>query len=124
MTLEEERRLFYVAVTRARHEVTLITSGSRFGDIAPSATFLRQLVPSIVKVAPALVSPAQQRGGAEIAVLEREFVAGSVVQHSIFGRGTVMDRAGSILLISFEDGVMRKLELMNCLKKYLLEIEA
>jgi DNA helicase-2/ATP-dependent DNA helicase PcrA len=43
--MEEERRLFYVAVTRARRQVELITVSSVFGMTVKPSRFIREAMP-------------------------------------------------------------------------------
>lgn len=45
--MEEERRLFYVAVTRARKHVELVTAGRIFGEKVKPSRFIRELLPRI-----------------------------------------------------------------------------
>jgi superfamily I DNA/RNA helicase len=52
-TLEEERRLFYVAVTRAMHELAISHCGGRkkYGQLMPChpSRFLKELPPELVE---------------------------------------------------------------------------
>ena len=116
--LEEERRLFYVGVTRARHKLELITAPSRFGGLIPSSTFIRQLMEDARPKNRILQKIT--RSDVEVNLLQQSFVNGSAVTHQIFGRGIVVNRIGAIILIQFEDGMSRKLDLPSCIQKGLL----
>jgi DNA helicase-2/ATP-dependent DNA helicase PcrA len=112
--LEEERRLFYVAMTRAREKLLLTWSQRRslFGSNAVSrpSRFLDE-IPSWFKVykqSERFVKPAEitQRSEPETPA---EFRVGSIVTHEKFGRGNVMEVQGVPgdwkLKIRFQDGV-------------------
>lgn len=107
--LEEERRLCYVGMTRAREELYLLTASSRlvFGarQYNPSSRFIDDM--QIVAVSPSdAVMPS--RVGAMLSdeprvVLDEEsgISAGDRVTHQLFGTGTVIGVDGMTLKISF-----------------------
>jgi DNA helicase-2/ATP-dependent DNA helicase PcrA len=112
--VEEERRLFYVAMTRAKQKLTLSWAQRRgmFGNNMSNrpSRFLDE-IPGWFKVnriserfgSPAVA--ATTRGVEE----PQEFRSGSVVSHAKFGRGTVVKVEGVKndwkLTIRFNDGV-------------------
>jgi DNA helicase-2/ATP-dependent DNA helicase PcrA len=112
--VEEERRLFYVAMTRAKQKLTLSWAQRRgmFGNNMSNrpSRFLDE-IPGWFKVnriserfgSPAVA--ATTRGDEE----PQEFRSGSVVSHAKFGRGTVVKVEGVKndwkLTIRFNDGV-------------------
>jgi DNA helicase-2/ATP-dependent DNA helicase PcrA len=123
--IEEERRLFYVAMTRAREKLTLSWSQKRgmFGNTMSNrpSRFLEE-IPSWFKVArvserfsaPAFRSsaPAAVTGRQEPPETARcEFPVGSVVRHDTLGQGTVLAIEGVPndwkLTIRFADGVKK-----------------
>lgn len=79
--LEEERRLCYVGMTRAKKHLHLTASKYRFlwGSPKPMipSRFLAEIPKSLV------------RGTAEAPALDKDLVPGAVVQHKDFGRGIV-----------------------------------
>lgn len=92
--MEEERRLFYVAITRARREVELITAAKVFGDKAKLSRFIREAVPSMqlrraleshMKKSPVVIA------GPDIGVdgEPRTVEVGMEIHHSHFGAGVV-----------------------------------
>ncbi len=107
--IEEERRLAYVAITRAKKKLFLFSTGSRmmFGRTAPSreSRFLREIPAELVATMGRKVSQSQANTSASSSTaLNRgdsfskpkalvkpfDIVAGDVVNHSSFGRGTVI----------------------------------
>lgn len=108
--LEEERRLCYVGMTRAREELYLVAASSRlvFGSrqYNPPSRFLDDM--GVVTVAPsdAVLSGASDKPGgyAEPRVVLDEdagIAPGDRVAHQLFGQGTVVDVEGTTLKISF-----------------------
>ncbi len=112
--LEEERRLFYVAMTRAKEKLLLSWSQRRslFGSnsVSRPSRFLDE-IPSWFKVvrqserfrkAPETTASAETES-------KSEFRVGSIVSHEKFGRGSVMEVQGVPqdwkLKIRFQDGV-------------------
>jgi ATP-dependent DNA helicase UvrD/PcrA len=112
--LEEERRLFYVAMTRAKEKLLLSWSQRRalFGSNAVSrpSRFLDE-IPQWFKVLHQSERFGQERESPKKNEIEdsSEFRVGSIVSHDKFGRGTVMDVQGvpqdRKLKIRFSDGV-------------------
>lgn len=103
--IEEERRLFYVAVTRARKALYLTTVKKRFrfGRLeyqAPSP-FLSELDQEAVTLFK------------DVDEEQTEFPIGAIVFHERYGKGQVLNCIGSgsqqMIQIYFEDGIQRKI---------------
>lgn len=115
--LEEERRLVYVAVTRAK-EYLYLCCPQRIYDrrtgfrSTPLSLFLRQLPPGISFHDGEKAEAAGGIGsGAELKD-ETEFSPGDAVRHPFFGRGRVIGVPDSMKVrIQFEDGHTRLLHL-------------
>ncbi len=112
--LEEERRLFYVAMTRAKEKLHLTWSQRRslFGSNAVSrpSRFMDE-IPSWFKVlrqSERFVRPAEIAKQSEKDPVA-EFRVGSIVNHEKFGRGSVLEVQGVPgdwkIKIRFNDGV-------------------
>ena len=117
--LEEERRLFYVAMTRAKNELAVfrfLRGGvvSSFSDAVFSEGKKRTPAPSGVRLSGR--APANTREMAE------RLVKNTVVQHTQYGRGRVLMREGELLTIGFESGEQRKFSLTAALKSGALTI--
>jgi len=114
--VQEERRLFYVAVTRAKKELFITHAGSRmrFGMITPAlpSRFLREMpAEAIEKQTPYGEEIEEPAVSKTYAVRRREkavapeiardypetdtFRAGDVVRHPTFGRGEVVECSGA-----------------------------
>ena len=122
--LEEERRLFYVGVTRARERLELLTYREKFGAPREAGlSFVRQLLgeeaaprnqPAQPRPRP---KPAAGPTAEQAAVWEKDYLPGVEVVHKRFGRGLLRDRAGSIATISFPEFGVKRLDLIVCLKR-------
>lgn len=95
--LEEERRLFYVALTRAREELFLSYSRMRFRTGAPgpqtSSRFLDEL-PEEVLLESAVESELQEQAWGQ-AGHDSGYQPLDMVRHRVFGKGTVVRILGS-----------------------------
>ena len=110
--MEEERRLCYVGMTRAREELYLITSSSRliFGQrmYNPPSRFLGEI--EATEVAPAMTFGAAQSGEPEVIMDdEMELEIGDKVRHELFGTGQVVGVDGMTVSIAFQGKGIKKL---------------
>ena len=126
-TLEEERRLFYVGVTRAREQLELLCYEARFGQTEHVRfPFVEQLLGEEAKkpeerekktIAQRPLPSAQQ-----VQKWEKDYIPGTRVRHRAFGEGVLESRAGSIGVIDFGEKGIKKLDLPTCLKQGLLKL--
>lgn len=118
--MEEERRLCYVGMTRAKEELYLIYAASRllYGGVQhnPPSRFLSEIDSDFQALNPGfdnqvtpLMSPAQH-SPEEMRVIP-ELVEGDGVRHQVFGTGTVMEIDGDTAVIYFKGKGARKLNL-------------
>jgi len=124
--LEEERRLFYVAVTRAMERVYLLNAKYRrkFGGLNTTSfvqsDFLNEINKDVIKVKPyksVYTKRVVHANGKKTIKLSRtvtefdDFQVGDQVQHNLFGVGTilVLNGAGENQKVGVEfDGGLRK----------------
>lgn len=120
--LEEERRLAYVAVTRAKRQVFLIHAKERliYGNLqnnAPSR-FLADLPEELVEEirqhnqhGNSYTRPNTQNSG----ITASSYKMGSRVVHQQFGEGTIIARSGDIITVAFTNSGIKNLvpELAN-----------
>lgn len=125
-TLEEERRLFYVAVTRAREELDLLCYDKKFGqDAGNTASFVSQLVgsetPKAFPSAPpprrSLLTRAAGPSKDQLALWMKDYIPGAEVTHSLFGRGVILRREKNKAVISFRETGTKKVDLPTCLRQ-------
>jgi DNA helicase-2/ATP-dependent DNA helicase PcrA len=106
--LEEERRLFYVGMTRARTYLDIITLDSVANEKAESSRFVKELQDIMLAL-----QEFQIRNSIKI---------GSQIVHSKFGKGKVQNLNKDKIEIFFENAGLKKMSLSNCLKKGLLKV--
>ena len=115
--MEEERRLFYVGMTRAKNELNIFT----FRQAELSSAFSAALCPGKEE------KPAAPKGGGAPSIrppsagsslhwAAKDYFPGVRVCHRQFGKGQVITRNEDILTVRFEQGESRKLSLSVCLK--------
>lgn len=111
--LEEERRLFYVGATRAKHTLELLTYEKKFGEpVQDRFPFVSQLLGEPGRSPQSADTPAPQ--------WELDFIPGAAVVHRQFGPGVIQSRTGSIAVIHFDSAGPRRLDLTACRKGRLL----
>ena len=110
--LEEERRLCYVAITRARKKLYIINARSRllYGKISSN-------VPSrfIAEIGDDLLDQEKKESifskkiNREDMIVDNDIKAGDLIEHDKYGKGVVMDIDGSIATIAFSKAGVKKL---------------
>ncbi|MFQ5845505.1 MAG: ATP-dependent helicase, partial [Planctomycetota bacterium] len=117
--VEEERRLFYVAATRAREELVLLHAAyrTRYGAPEPGrrSRFLDEVPPALVRRQDRLAAGEADGWGGE-AVFEREgptYAVGDRVEHDHFGAGRVAQvrrrGEGTRIIVEFDRAGRREL---------------
>ncbi|MCA9338821.1 UvrD-helicase domain-containing protein [Candidatus Saccharibacteria bacterium] len=110
--MEEERRLCYVGMTRAREELHLISANSRliYGSrqYNPPSRFLSDLDDKAA-VAPAIAQNTADINEPRFVPDEVEIAIGDSVKHKIFGTGKVVSLEGTTVGVAFSSGRVKKL---------------
>ncbi len=110
--IEEERRLFYVAITRACKRLFLSTSGgySYMGTRLPSR-FLKEIKLTAQKENIVIRNDNLKNS------LPTGIRAGSIIQHDIFGEGIVLNEHDGIIDVIFKDARFNK-KTLNAAHKF------
>jgi len=124
---EEEVRLFYVAVTRARNNLEFILSNKRFGLNIFDSMFIGQLLSENKKDR----ILASSNGIKTVPISEpifntrrvgQNYIPGKSVTHNNFGNGIITDVKGNIVTVKFDIGGHRKFDIEACLKRDLMKL--
>lgn len=110
--MEEERRLMYVGMTRAKQELYLLYASSRvlYGGIQhnPPSRFLSEIDGQTSSLTPQPAFGSDSPMNSEPRYVE-DYNQGDAVKHQIFGEGTVMEVDGDNLAIYFKTRGMKKI---------------
>jgi len=122
--LEEERRLCYVAITRAKEKLYLVNSRMRtlFGkeQSNPASRFISEIDKDLLEKAFKDVEVKEKINKEELFHKENvDLVVGDFVYHDVFGSGKVIDLSGSIATIAFKHphGIKKLMKNHKSLKK-------
>ena len=133
VALEEERRLFYVGVTRAKNLLEILSYQKKFDEYTGTRSiFVAQLLEDEPKPQPKPVPIRRQSApvrpatptAAQITIWEKDYIPGTEVWHKTFGRGTIRSKQGSIAVIEFASIGEMRLDLSVCLKGGLIALQA
>jgi DNA helicase-2/ATP-dependent DNA helicase PcrA len=103
---EEERRIFYVGVTRAKEQLCIFQTSME-------STFVKQLLNKPPK------APKKEQDYERFLA---DLGEGLIVEHKLFGKGVITNLTNSQVTIQFDDSV-KNLGLKICFEKELLKIE-
>lgn len=113
--MEEERRLCYVGMTRAREELYMTHASSRllYGGLQhnPPSRFLSELSDEVTETEGVGSADTQFVPPDDEPHYVPEVYEGDVVRHSIFGQGTVMELDGDTAIIYFKGKGAKKINI-------------
>lgn len=107
--LEEERRLFYVGMTRAKTVLDIITLGSINNEEVQSSRFVKELEGIMLSL---------NRNE-----IKKQLSIGNEIIHVKFGKGKIVNMTDDIITIDFNRNGKKRLSLNSCIEKGLLEIK-
>lgn len=111
--LEEERRLFYVGMTRAKSHLTLCSLDFYHRKKAKTSRFVRE-VNNLLVGKSSLASKMSSR------VTTDEWGVGLVIEHKTFGQGVIVEEDHKVLIIRFNNGTERTFLKEICKKEDLI----
>lgn len=119
--LEEERRLCYVAITRARKKLYIINSRSRllYGKITSNipSRFISEIGEDLLDQ-DAKENVFSKKINREDMITNNDLKRGDLIRHEKYGNGVVIDIDGKIATISFtKEGVKKLLKDHKAIKK-------
>jgi superfamily I DNA/RNA helicase len=100
---EEDRRLFYVGITRAKNTLRVFTYS------CDKSSFCEELLQKNKMVAG--TSSFLKRSESAFDLFCKRFEYGSKIYHKKLGRGVVLSKVQGILLVQFDDGTTKRLAL-------------
>ncbi|WP_029512729.1 ATP-dependent helicase [Mycoplasmopsis iners] len=106
--LEEERRLAYVAITRAKHRLFISDSRGYYGDNNVNKTpsrFLKEMgidIDSIILHSDATdLDYSNLNDEKQIKELNKHIIVGDIISHTVFGEGTVLQVNNDSIVVQF-----------------------
>lgn len=121
---EEERRLFYVGMTRARDELSIFTFSQPGFTSSFSSPLFPEAAPKSRPITPApkkIIDRGATLPSRPAADDFEEFSEESFVLHKTFGAGVILQRRGDIVTIRFENGAEKRLSLAAALQSNALK---
>ncbi|WIV11606.1 ATP-dependent helicase [Proteiniborus sp. MB09-C3] len=106
--MEEERRLFYVGMTRAKTHLDIITMDSVNNEKTESSRFVKELQDIMLTL--------------QESQTKNSIKSGAQVVHTRFGKGRVQNLNKDKIEILFDNNGLKKMSLSSCLKNDLLKI--
>lgn len=143
-TLEEERRLFYVGVTRAKEKFEIFSYESEFGKACDTALFTRQLLKldkpkkektdkktdntplSTVKskniLKEALISRKKQIADSKTINIKK-YQKGDTIIHKTYGKAIIEEYIPPVCKIRLENGEQHSIDIEFCVKNNIIKSE-
>lgn len=141
--LEEERRLFYVGVTRAKKSFSIFSYEAAYGEKCPEAMFTRQLFgnagkPSESKKSSPKISVSQDCTSKLVLKTNNNtntkprknitrqqcsaFIPGKTVNHKKYGEGIIEEMNFPVCKIKTRDNDIRSFDIQFCIQNDLIEL--
>ena len=119
---EEERRLFYVGMTRAKNKLFLLSYDDK------KSTFINELFQSNEKVQRRSTATRFNKSNNRINAIDykkfqEKMSPKAIITHKTFGKGVISNRAGDIITVQFEQGVTKKLSVKSLYSFNLIKVE-
>ena len=112
--LEEERRLFYVGMTRAKGQLTLCSMNYYLQKRVKASRFVREVDLVMQGKNP------QEILAKEVSNQQNDLVAGLIVQHKAFGEGVIVQDEGNVIVVRFKNSSERSFVKDICAQQKLI----
>ena len=120
-TVEEDRRIFYVGMTRAAKQLELLTAKSNYGIPLPGTEYVDQLR----SFASVKEERDPEKTVKDLEGLASEYSAGDRIIHRVFGYGNIVSVSVKsrkhFASLVFDNGGKRRLCLEECVKREIIE---
>jgi superfamily I DNA/RNA helicase len=121
--LEEERRLFYVGVTRAKKQLEIFSCEREYGKNCDVPSFVRAYF-GLEDEKKGAADPARETKSGADPALYVQYTEGVVVKHTVFGSGVITTRDNDFITVKFfRRNEIKKLSLNLCLQWGLLKFD-
>ena len=128
---DEERRLFYVAMTRARDELSVFTfqnsqDASEFSEFLFPKDHMRTEYKPFPKAAQLKSSSLVYKStdNERFEWVAKDFLPKRKVRHKLYGTGHIVDRREDMITITFGDGSSRRFSLKAALSAQMLKLDS
>jgi len=111
---DEEVRLFYVGVTRAKSQLEIISVESQFGVQVKTSQFVTKLL------MPKLESRQIEMFKTPISLKLSDYVAGITIEHKVFKKGTIISVNNNTIIAKFENCGDKTFNLVFCVENGLI----
>ena len=119
---EEERRLFYVGMTRAKNKLCLLTYDDK------KSTFINDIFQSHEKIQRRATTTNfnkynSNKNAIEYKKFQEKMLIGATIMHKAFGEGMIINRLGDIVTVQFEQSGTKKLFVKSLYSSNLIKVE-
>ena len=103
--MEEERRLCYVAITRAKEKLWIVNAKRRtlygIDSVNPPSRFIGEINPDCLDVDGEELKPFNKEANSYTIDENIEYKAGEHIAHNTYGEGVIISVADKILTVAF-----------------------
>lgn len=118
--IEEERRLFYVGITRAKNNLYLLSPKYKNGEVTSTSRFIKEINKGTdLSRNQAVISSNQDKSITKLTQLS--YKNGKRIKHKTFGYAVITNIDGDIVSIKTSDGVIKKLSISACIQNNYIE---
>ncbi|SDK39558.1 ATP-dependent helicase [Natronincola ferrireducens] len=120
--LEEERRIFYVALTRARSQLKICTVKKRFNNSVEESMFIKE-VKKFLNITSPKTRPIPKSQKHKVNPRELDisiYKKGTYLTHKFFGKGYISMVNQGIATVDFKSFGVKKIDIKTCMEYKLL----